>query len=134
MVATIGNCIEHVLFFDEYISLGYDKENFVMDYNNSRYDISQLQFLYYEINSLRNNDLMNLFISYAYWTLKNDEYMGVDRDRDLFWLRGSAPLRYDEMETMFADVIAFKFDSSTVQNDFNRMMAKYLRRSYSDVI
>src|SRR5690606_18099998 len=43
MAIMILNCIEHILFFDDYIELGYSKERFVMDYNNSEYKIDYIK-------------------------------------------------------------------------------------------
>lgn len=130
MAVTILNCIEHVLFFDEFVELGYRKEEFVMDYNNSEYELTMLKKLYSQIKSSKNRSLVELCYTYAYWTLKNEEYMGVNRYTDLSWLKKTNPTLFLKCENMFDNIIEFDLDSPTVQDDFITLMSRYLRRNY----
>ncbi|OYD41160.1 hypothetical protein [Sphingobacterium cellulitidis] len=130
MTSTICNCVEHVLFFDDFIELGYSNHEFTMDYNNSEYNLNTLKKLYSDISAAQPKPIIELFLTYAYWTLKNEEYMGVDRIKDLIWLKKTDPFVFAKCEKMFDEIIDFDLDSSTVQEDFNKLIAKYLRRNY----
>ncbi|NGM63510.1 hypothetical protein G5B30_16495 [Sphingobacterium sp. SGG-5] len=71
-----------------------------------------------------------LFTYYSYWTLKNEEYMGVDRSLSIDWMKKTEPTIFSSCERMFDEIIDFDLDSSDVQDRFNILMARYLRRNY----
>lgn len=131
MAYTILNCIEHVLFFDDFIDMGYKKEEFVMDYANSEYNLINLKKAYSDLQSFSDGQhIIDLFLYYVYWTLKNEEYMGVDRNKDFLWLKSSNPLIFAKCERMFDEIVDFDLESTSVQKDFNQLLSKYLRRNY----
>lgn len=127
--STISNCIEHVLFFNEFIEMGFNKEDFIMDYNNHPFGISRLQQQFNQLYNTNDPELRALFISFCYWILKSGEYIGEDRKRDLELLKVEAPQRFQEMEYMFLEVLDFKFNSNNIQEDFNKLVSKYINYS-----
>lgn len=101
-----------------------------MDYNNSEYNLNTLKKAYNDLSSFSEKPVIELFLIYAFWILKNEEYMGVDRQLDLNWLKKTSPFVFAKCEKMFDEIINFDLNSVTLQEDFNVLMSKYLRRNY----
>src|SRR5690606_6033379 len=119
LIYTISNCIAHVLFFNEFVEMGYNKEDFIMDYNNHPFGISPLRKQYEQLYDTNDPEIRDLFISFCYWILKSGVYIGEDRHKELEAFSNEFSERYQEMERMFSEVMNFTFDSKTVQEDFN---------------
>lgn len=127
---TICNCVEHILFFDDFVDLGYSPISFVMDYNNQEYDLNTLKTLFKNVEGDRDKSVLKLMVFYAFWTLKNEEYMGVNRDESLNWLQKNYSLFFSSCEQMFDNIIDFDLESKNIEESFNDLMSKYLRRNY----
>ncbi|UIR56702.1 hypothetical protein LZQ00_02535 [Sphingobacterium sp. SRCM116780] len=127
---TICNCIEHVLFFDDFVEMGYPRETFVMDYDNQEYNIDQAIKMYSDIKTLNDQAILKLVIFYLYWTFKNEEYMGIDRASSLDWLKKVESKLLISCNRMYDEIISFDLESTNVQNRFNVLVSKYLRRRY----
>ncbi|UXD67820.1 hypothetical protein MUK51_11330 [Sphingobacterium faecium] len=127
---TICNCIEHVLFFDDFVEMGYPEETFVMDYNNQEYNINEAIKIYSDVKALDDQAILKLVIFYLYWTFKNEEYMGIDRTLSLNWLKKVESKLLTSCNKMYEEIISLDLESADVQNRFNVLISKYLRRRY----
>lgn len=132
-VATMGvgicNCIEHVLFFDDYLEMGFEKNEFTMDYLYTKIDLDELASLYKSYSSL-GKSIEKLFFYSLYWTIKSEEYIGHLRDKELHWLYCKSPISYRNCENMFYEIIDLDLFSDKVQESFYKIIKKHLRRNY----
>lgn len=127
---TICNCIEHVLFFNDFVDLGYPKESFVKDYNNQEYNINLAIKIYSDVKTVGDSEILKLVVFYLFWTFKSEEYMGIDRTTSLDFLKNNEFELFKSCNRMFDEIISFDLEGQNVQARYNKLVDKYLRRSY----
>lgn len=129
--ACIGilNCIEHVLFFDDFIDMGFNKHEFTMDYHTSVIDVEQLEELIKQSKQFDKSIQVLMFYS-IYWTVKNEEYIGHDREDALRLLRSLSPILFSKCNSMYDSIIDLDLQNPNVQSNFHQIMSNHLRRNY----
>ena len=122
------NCIEHILFFDDFLDMGFTSNQFVMDYDTSSY--TEANFL--SVKLAKNGSDKNLYTVYflsTQITMYSEEYSGQDRTAFLQKLKNIDPKMFSVGLKLYGEIIDFEIKESKHndnQGRFNKMILQYL--------
>ncbi|MGV6947002.1 hypothetical protein [Sphingobacterium kyonggiense] len=128
IISSICNCVEHILFFDEYIELGFEQDQFVADYYTSEHP----EAIFTELAHVRSNDIginyNNLFIARQLIILA-EEYCGLERENHLKRLSNLDLRMYNKGIDLFNHIIDFEIkeeENNDNQVRFNDLILSYI--------
>lgn len=128
IIGSICNCIEHILFFDEYIELGFEQDQFVADYYTSEHT----EAIFTELIHVRLNnigiDYNNLFIAIQL-TMLAEEYYGLEREVYLNRLSKLDIKMYNKCIDLYNQIIDFEIipeEHNDNQERFNDFILLYI--------
>lgn len=128
IVGSICNCIEHILFFDDYIEMGFDQDQFVMDYYTSTHPDGIFHELIYVSSNDVGIDYNQLFLARQFIMLA-EEYYGLNRKIVLNKLYALDKESYNRGVDLFNEIIDFEI-SEEYENDnqerFNEILSRYI--------
>lgn len=124
-VGSICNNIEHILFFDDFIDLGFKASEFVMDYNSSNYPDS----VFKTISRLKSDseELYQLVFLSAQITMLAEKYYGLQRNNLLLKLQKIDKALFQKGISIYNEILDFDIytdDKNDNQDRINKILAK----------
>lgn len=122
------NNIEHIFFFDDYIELGFEKEDFVMDFATSTFNDAHFKSLDLARN-LADQTLYSVYFLSMQITMYAEDYYGLKRNKDLNDLNKYDPKLFLKGNHFFNEIIDFEIKESQINNNqerFNALINKFL--------
>ncbi len=124
-VGSICNNIEHILFFDDFIELGFNANQFVMDYDSSNYP----ETVFKTISQLKNDsdELYQIFFFSTQITMLAEKYYGLQRNNVLLRLKKTDKRLYEKGISIYHEILDFNIYTDVDNNNqdyLNQILAK----------
>jgi len=127
-IVNLLNNIEHILFLDEFIDLGFNESEFTMDYHTSKYTDQNFKSLTIAKKS-GDEILYKVYFLSMQMTMMSEEYYGLNRDIHLNRMKCFDTNLFNEGILFYNDIIDFEINTN-INNDnqerFDLIILKYL--------
>lgn len=110
IVYNLCNNLEHILMFDEFIYLGFEKTAFVEGLSGKKQLEQQIE-IYHDLVTKPDFCNPTLYFVSLYVTIKSEQYCGQKREYFLEKLRRKNPGLHKKCENLYNDILNMDFDS-----------------------
>lgn len=124
---TLCNTMEHILFFDDFIDMGFNAEEFVSDYISSIHTKDEFELFTGMYNNVSTRKGSILYYYALMFTLLSEKYMGLSRNVELNKaLKLDRSLYYRCMD-FYEFILDFDLSASEKQIIFNDILGKHIK-------
>ena len=123
----MGNCLDHIKMFPVYINLGFEKEKFLLDFNENKCTQEELSILKnnYKIHSLINKKAVDFYIGKLFAILA-DPNTEFDYTQELNEFKQIDPILFEANNKMIQSWKEIKLENRKIwDDDYHTVLFEY---------